>query len=174
MVLICRCVWAAQLSCCQNEADLTRNVAGAAGNVIGDSDLAPKECGVRWDVDGVLLERGERNDLKRPLMSGRQYDVGGHAVFVRPQPVQRGHAPTVAWLEPREAVQWHRGHQVVADSALVLQKRGRHHRADCVAPPILRTGTTAPVTEKASDWVGTTRLQLATEHITIGHSTSIA
>jgi hypothetical protein len=71
-------------------------------------------------------------------------------------------------------VQRHRAHQVVADSTLVLQKGGRHHGADCVAPPILRTGTTAPVTEKAGDWVSATRLQLATKHITIGHSTSIA
>jgi hypothetical protein len=141
---------------------------------IRDTDLTPKGCRVRRDIHRVLLERGERNDLKRPLMGGRQHYVGGRAVFVRPQPVQRGHAPAVARLEAREAVQRHRAHQVVADSTLVLQKSGRHHRADCVAPPILGTRTTAPVTEKAGDWVGATRLKLATEDISIGHCTSIA
>jgi hypothetical protein len=146
----------------------------SAGNMIGDRDLAPKRCRVWWDIHGMRLERSERNDLKRALVSGRHYDVGGRAVFISPQPVQRGHTPTVAGLKPREAVHRHRADEVIADPTLVLQKGGGHHRADCVTPPILRTGTTAPVTEKAGDRVGATRLQLATEHITVGHRTSIA
>jgi hypothetical protein len=167
-------VWAAQLGCCPSEADLIRDVARVAVAVIGDTDLTPRRCRIGRDIHGVLLERGERNDLKHPIMGGRQHDVGGRAVFVRPQPVRRGHAPAVAGLEPTEAVQRHRAHQVGADSTLVLQKSGRHHRADCVAPSVLRTGATAPVAEKASEWVDATRLQLAIEHITIGHCTSIA
>jgi hypothetical protein len=137
---------------------LIRDAAGVTGDVIGDTDLLPKGCRIRRDIHGVLLQRGERNDLKRPLVGGRQHYEGGRAVFVRPQLVQRGHAPAVAGLEPREAVHRHRGHQVVADPTLVLQKSGRHHRADCVAPPILRTGMTAPVTEEAGDWVAATGL----------------
>jgi len=142
--------------------------------LIRDSDLAPERSRIRGDVDGVFLERGERNDLKRPFMGGRQHYVGGRAVLVRSQPVHRGHAPAVARREPREVVLRHRGDQVVADTTLVLEERGRDHRADRVAPPVLRTGTTAPVTVKAGEGVDPTRLKLATEHITIGHRTSIA
>ena len=142
--------------------------------MIGDSDLAPERSRIRGDVDGVLLERSERNDLKRPFMGGRQHHVGGRAVLVRPQPVQRGHAPAVAGREPRELVLRHRGDQVIADTTLVLEERGRDHRADRVAPPVLRTGTTAPVTVKAGEGVDATRLKFATQHITVGHRTSIA
>jgi hypothetical protein len=122
----------------------------------------------------VCLERSERNDLKRPFMGGRQHYVGGRAVLVRPKPVQRGDAPAVARPEPREVVVRHRGDQVIADTTLVLEERGRDHGADRVAPQVLRTGTTAPVTVKAGEGVDATRLKLATEHITIGHRTSIA
>ena len=141
---------------------------------IRDSVLAPEGSGVRGDVNGVLLERGERNDLKRPFMGGRQHYVGGRAVLVRPQPVQRRHAPAVAGGEPREVVLRHRGDQVITDTTLVLEERGRHHRADRVAPQILRIGATAPVTVKAGEGVDATRLKLATEHVTIGHRSSIA
>ena len=146
----------------------------AAAHLVRDSDLAPERSRIRGDVDGVLLERSERNDLKRPFMGGRQHYVGGRAVLVRPQPVHRGHAPAVAGREPREVVPRHRGDQVIADMTLVLEERGRDHRADRVAPPVLRTGTTAPVTVKAGERVDSTRLKLATEHITIAHRTSIA
>ena len=142
--------------------------------LIRDSDLADERSRIRGDVDGVLLERNERNDLKRPFMGGRQHYVGGCAVLMRPQPVQRGHAPAVTGREPREVVLRHGCDQVVADMTLVLEEGGRDHRADRVASPILRTGTTAPVTVKAGEGVDATRLKLATEHVTFGHRPSIA
>ena len=142
--------------------------------MIRDSDLAPERSWIRGDVDGVLLERGERDDIKRPFVGGRQHYVGGRAVLVRPPPVHRGHAPAVAGFEPREVVLRHRSDEVVADTTLVLEERGRDHRADRVAPPVLRTGTTAPVTVKAGEGLDAARLKLATEHITISHRTSIA
>jgi hypothetical protein len=144
-----------------------------AAPLVRHSDLAPERSRIRGDVDGVLLEGSERNDLKRPFMGGRQNYVGGRAVLVCPQPVQRGHAPAVAGREAREVVLRHRGDQVVADATLVLEERGCDHRADRVAPAVLWTGTTAPVTVKAGEGVDATRLKLATEHITIGHHTSI-
>ena len=61
-----------------------------AAPLIRGSYLAPERSRIRGDVDGVLLERSKRNDLKRTLVGGRQYHVGGRAVFVRPQPVQGG------------------------------------------------------------------------------------
>jgi len=145
-----------------------------AAPLIRGSYLAPERSRIRGDVDGVLLERGERNDVKRPLMGRRQHYVGGGAVLVRPPPVQRGHAPAIAGREPREVVLRHRGDQVIADTTLVLEERGRDHGADRVAPQVLRTGTTAPVAEEACEGIGATRLKLATEHITIGHRTSMA
>src|SRR5437764_10542914 len=135
---------------------------------------APERSRIQRNVDGMFLERSERNDLKRTLVGGRQDYVGGGAVLVRAEPIHCGHAPAVAGREPREVVLGHRGDQVVADTTLVLEERGRDHSADRVAPQILWTGTTAPVAEEAREGIHATRLELATEHITIGHSTSIA
>jgi hypothetical protein len=145
-----------------------------AAPLIRGSYLAPERSRIRGDVDGVLLERGERNDVKRPLMGRRQHYVGGCAVLVRPPPVQRDHAPAIAGREPREVVLRHRGDRVIADTTLVLEELGRDHSADRVAPQVLRTGTTAPVTVKTGEGVDAARLKFATEHITIGHRTSMA
>jgi len=146
----------------------------SAGEKIGTWRSVRKSSGIRGDVDGVLLERGERNDLKRPFMGGRQHHVGGRAILVRPQPVHRGHAPAVTGREPGEVVPRHWSDQVVADTTLVLEERGRDHCANRVAPPVLRTGATAPVAVEAGEGVDATRLKLSTQHITIGHRTSIA
>ncbi len=135
---------------------------------------APERPRIQRNVDGMFLERSERNELKRTLVGGRQHYVGGRAVLVRPEPVHCGHAPAVAGREPREVMLGHRGDQVVADTTLVLEERGRDHGADRVAPQVLRTGTTAPVAEEACEGIDATRLKLATEHIAVGHSTSIA
>ena len=143
--------------------------------MIRDRDLAAERPRIWGDVDGVLLKRSERNDLKRPCMGGRTpARLGGRAVLMCPQPVQRRHAPAVAGREPREVVLRRRGGQVIADTTLVLEELGRDHRADRVAPPVLRTGTTAPVTVKTGEGVDAARLKFATEHITIGHRTSMA
>ena len=55
---------------------------------------------------GVLLQRGERNDLERPLMGGRQHDVGGRSVFMGAQPVQRRHAPAGRRAGARGSCAW--------------------------------------------------------------------
>ena|SRR6266516_1937531 len=138
-----------------------------------DSELAAEGSRIRGNVDRVVPERSERNDLERPLMRGRKHDVGGRAVLMRPQPVQRGHAPAVAGHEPRKAVVRYRGDQVIADPTLVLEKRRGDHRTDRVAPAVLRTGTAGPVTVKAGKGVDAARLKLAAEHITVRHRTSI-
>jgi len=39
--------------------------------LIRDRDLAAERPRIWGDVDGVLLKRSERNDLKRPCMGGR-------------------------------------------------------------------------------------------------------
>src|SRR5207245_11696227 len=120
------------------------------------SYLAPERSRIRGDVDGCSWS-GERNDVKRPLMGRRQHYVGGCAVLVRPPPGQRGHAPAIAGRERREVVLRHRGDQVIADTTLVLEELGRDHRADRVAPPVLRTRTTTPVTVTTGEAVDADR-----------------
>ena len=48
------------------------------------SGLLAERARVGRDVDGVLLERLERDHVQRPLVRGRQDDVRGGAVLVRP------------------------------------------------------------------------------------------
>jgi hypothetical protein len=122
----------------------------------------------------VLLKRSERNETKRPLMGRRQHHVGGRAILVCPSPVQRGHAPAVAGREARKLVLRPRGDQVVADTTLVLEERGRDNRTDRVAPPVLWTGSTTPIAVKAGERVAATRLKLAAENIAIAHYASVA
>src|SRR5438270_10517413 len=127
-----------------------------------------------WHVDGVLTKRGERHDLECSLVGGCQHHEGARPVLVRPQPGHRGHTPAVTRREAREAVLGHRRYQVVADSLLMLEELGRDHRTDRVAPLILGTGATAPVAVEAGEGVCSAWLELSTQHIAIGHRTSIA
>ena len=77
----------------------------------------------------MLLERGERDDLKRPLMSGREHHRRGEAVLEGAQPIRRGDAPPVSRNEAREAELGRRGDEVVADASLVLLRNPRNLRA---------------------------------------------
>src|SRR5947209_17855322 len=79
--------------------------------------LPPESLGQRarvgWHIDRVALEDVERDDLQRPLVRGGQHDERPHPRLVRAQPVARGDTPSVARLEPREAVLGKRRTQVV-------------------------------------------------------------
>ncbi len=121
----------------------------------------------------MLLERREGNDLQGLLMGGGQHHVRSGAIVMSPQPVRSRHTPPVAGHQPRELVLGHRGGQVVANTALVLQELGGHDRADSVAALVLRPGATATVSIEPGDRVATTRLQLTAEHIAIMHLRSI-
>ena len=122
----------------------------------------------------MLLQGGEGDDLEGPLVGGGQHHVGGRALLVSPQPVHRGHAPTVAGHESREVVSRHRRGEVVADASLVLEKLRRHHCADRVAAAVLGARAAAPVPVEPGDGVDTAGVKLSTQHIAIGHPTSIA
>lgn len=118
----------------------------------------------------MLLERGEWYDVERTLVRGSKHNVRGRAVFMRTQPVHCGYAPAVAGLESGKAVQRHRGDEVVADRALMLEEIVCHDRTDGVAPAILRIRSAATVAKEACDRIGAARLQLTTEHVTIAHA----
>src|SRR5262249_59018875 len=100
---------------------------------------------------------------------GGQHYVGGYPVLMSPQPVHRGHTPAVAGGEPGEAVLGPRSYQVVADLTLMLEERGRDHRADRMAPEVLGTRAAAPVPVKAGEGINPAGLKLSAQHIAIGH-----
>src|SRR5262249_43596707 len=74
----------------------------------------------------------------------------------------------------REAVLGPRSYQVVADLILMLEERGRDHRADRVAPEVLGTRATAPIPVKAGEGIKAAGLKLSSQHIAISHQPSIA
>src|SRR6266700_2165902 len=107
-------------------------------------------------------------------MGGREHHVCGRAIAVSPQPVRRRHAPAVPWHEPGEPERRHRRAEVVADATLMFKELAGHHRANRVAPLVLRPRAAAPISIEPGDWVGAARLQLTTKYITIAHPGSIA
>ena len=129
--------------------------------------------GVGGDVDGVGPQDLQRDDLERALVGRGQHHRGGGTVAVRLQPVGRGHAPPIPRHQPGEPELGHRRRQVVADPALMLEEFGGHHRADGVTAQVLGAGRAASVPVEAGERIGSTRLKLAAEHITVTHACSI-
>lgn len=122
----------------------------------------------------MLPERCKRNDVERPLMRRREDDVCSRTIFMGPEPVDSGDAPTVARDEPWKAVHRHWRGQIVTDSALMFQKLPGHNRTDRVAARVLRAGMTAAVTVEAGDRVASAGLKLTPEDIPLAHRASIA
>ena len=125
--------------------------------------------GVCGYVDGVLLERGERDYVERPLVGGGEHDVGRGTVVVGSQPVDGGHAPAVAGHQSGESVLRSRGAEVVADAPLVLEERLGHDRADRVAAPIFGAGVAAAVAIEPGERVVAAGLEFAAEHVPLAH-----
>ncbi len=67
----------------------------------------------------------------------------------------------------------HRRAEVVADTALVLEKLRRRHCADRVAAPVLGACVATPVPVEAGNGVAAAGLKLCTQHIAIAHRTSM-
>jgi LacI family transcriptional regulator len=139
----------------------------------GAAALLVQGGGVGGDVDRIGLEDLQRNDLERALVGRGQHHRRAGAVLVRLQPVGRGHAPPVPRHQPGEPELGHRGGQIVADPALVLEEFGRHHRADGVAAQVLGAGRAASVPVETGERIGSTRLEFAAQHITVAHACSI-
>src|SRR5207302_8355918 len=104
-------------------------------------------------VNGMLLEGREWDDLQGLLMAGGEDDVRCSAVVVGAQPVRGSHTPAISGHQAGKMVLGHRRREVVADTALVLEELGGHHRADGVAAKVLAPGGTAPVSVEASEGV---------------------
>lgn len=130
--------------------------------------------GVRRDVNGVFSEHFERDDLKCSLMRGRKDDVGGRPVEVRPKPVGRGDAPSIAGREPRESILGHRRDQIVSDPPLVFQEVGGDYGTDRVASDVFRPGVAAAIAKEAGHRIGPARVELSAQNVQVGHDPSIA
>src|SRR4029077_13533873 len=72
-----------------------------------------------------------------------------------------------------EAELGHRGAPVVADAPLVVEEFLAHHRADGVTPHVFGPRGAAPVPVEAGKRVSSTWLELAAEHISVAHLSSI-
>ena len=121
-------------------------------------------------VDGVLLQRGQRDDAQHRLVGRGEHDRRRDPLGVGARPVGGRDAPAVAGDQAREAVRRHRRRQVVADGALVLEELGGDDRADGVAAQVLRAGAAAPVAVEAGHRVGAARLELAAEDVAFAHA----
>ena len=91
-----------------------------------------------------------------------------------PQPVRRSDTPAIARDESWEPVLRHRGREVVADAALVVEELLGDYRTHGMASGILGSGVAPPVPMEAGKRVGAARLESASEDAAICHGTSIA
>ena len=81
-------------------------------------------------------------------------------------------ATAVPGLEARELELRHRGCEVVADSPLVVEELGGHHRTNGVAAEIGGVGSTRSIAEPPGHWVGATGLQLGVQDVAFDHGRS--
>lgn len=132
-----------------------------------DLGSAAQRARVGWNVNGVFFQHVERHDLKSTLMGRCEHNESCHPVVVGTKPVRRRHTPAIAGYEARESVLRHRRREVVADSALVVQKLSGHERTNRMATQILWPGRTAAISIEARQRIGTTGLKDAAEHVLV-------
>ncbi len=126
------------------------------------------------DVDGEFTESFESHDLEGALVRRGEDHEGRRPVAIGTEPVDGGHAPSVAGHQTRKPVVRHRRGEVVADYSLVLEKLGGDHGTDGVAPFVLWSRRATTVSVEAGDGVAATRLQGPTQYVSIIHVPSIA
>ncbi len=123
-----------------------------------DEWLGRERSGILGHVDRVPLEHIPRDDFQRSFMGGSEDDERGRPGGVRAQPVASRDAPAVPGTQTREAVQWQRRGEVIADAALVVEELGGDHGADRVAAAVLGARTTATVAVEAGERIMATSL----------------
>ncbi len=121
----------------------------------------------------MLPQDVEGNVVDRSLVSRREDHWRRNAIEVGSQPVAGGDTPPIPGSQARESELRHRSSEVVADRSLVLEELGGHHRADRVTPAITRIGAAGPVAKPSGDRIGSTRFEVASEDVAIGHTSSI-
>ena len=116
----------------------------------------------------MLLEYLEWHDLGCQFMGAGQNNWCSDAVHVGPQPVGRGHAPAIAWFEPRKAKLWRWSHQVVSNRCLMLKKFSGGDSADGVATKVGWVGIAATVAIPTGHWFGSAHFEWFTEDVAGG------
>ena len=122
----------------------------------------------------MLLEYFQRHDLENALVCRCQHDRRGRPVVMGPQPIASGDTPAIARDQAGKLKLWHRSDEVVADTALVLEKAAGHDGTDGVATDVPSVGITRPIPEEPGRGVESTGLKFLTEHILISIDPSIA
>jgi hypothetical protein len=118
-------------------------------------------------VEGVLLQRIERDDRERLFVRRCEHDGRRDTRLERLPPRRRADAPAIAGLEPREAEFGSRGDEVVALGAGELEKCPRDARADDVQSEVFRAGVAAAVAVEAGQWLRRAGLEAAPEDIAV-------
>ena len=113
----------------------------------------------------MLLEYFQRHDLENALVCRCQHDRRGRPVVMGPQPIASGDTPAIARDQAGKLKLWHRSDEVVADTALVLEKAAGHDGTDGVATDVPSVGITRPIPEEPGRGVESTSLKFLTEHI---------
>ena len=113
----------------------------------------------------MLLEYFQRHDLENALVCRCQHDRRGRPVVMGPQPIASGDTPAIARGQAGKLKLWHRSDEVVADTALVLEKAAGHDGTDGVATDVPSVGITRPIPEEPGRGVESTGLKFLTEHI---------
>ena len=113
----------------------------------------------------MLPERFERHDVERSFVGGCQDNRSGYPVEMGPQPIPSGDAPSVAGMQPREAVARHRSDEVIADPALVIKEFTGHHCADRVTATIIRTGRAGAIPQPSGQRINAAGLEFGAEDV---------
>jgi hypothetical protein len=137
------------------------------------SQLVVEAAGMARDIHRVLLEHVEWHDVQRSLVGRREDHVSGSAIAVGAQPVHGRDAPAITGHQAGKLIGRDWRAQVVADAPLMVEKLSGDHSADGVAAEILWSGPAAAITVETGQRVAPAGLQLASEHIAIGHLSSI-
>lgn len=122
----------------------------------------------------MLLERRKRNHLEGAFVGRGKHHRRRRPIAMSPQPVCRRDTPAIARNESWEPVLRHRGREIVADAALVVEELLGGYRTHGMTSGVLCSGVAPSIPMEAGKRVGAARLEFASKDVAIGHGTSIA
>lgn len=117
----------------------------------------------------MLSQDLQRDQIEGAFMGRSEDHRRRHPIVMSPQPIHRGHTPSIAGHQAREVVLRHRRTEVIADAVLMIEELRGHHGTNGVTAEVLRTGGAGPVTIKAGEWIDAAGLQVAAQDVSITH-----
>lgn len=103
----------------------------------------------------MLLQHVQRHHVEYSFMGRRKHNGCSSPVQVSPQPVGCCDAPSVTGSKTREAILRHRGDQVVANPALMVEKILGHDCTDGVTATIGGAGAAGAVPKPTGQRIDT-------------------